>query len=128
MLNIEDKFNYRAVLIYLRANALPYMSIAQYVEHLSAEDPNIDVTDATAQLFASVSRPPPARQQIVTAVKAITTTVLSGFATVDDAEYEKRIAFCDDCEHFKESRCYLCGCYMKVKAKLEAQRCPAEKW
>ena len=44
--------------------------------------------------------------------------------------HETRLAICKTCEHFKpkSERCALCGCFMKLKTKLENASCPVGKW
>lgn len=42
----------------------------------------------------------------------------------------KRLDICLSCEFFDhtQERCTKCGCFMKLKAKLLAAKCPLEKW
>lgn len=60
---------------------------------------------------------------------------LSGLATkgvlvVSDSKYTERIQVCEVCEFFDKMqfRCGKCGCYMKMKARLDASKCPEAKW
>ena len=40
-----------------------------------------------------------------------------------------RIKTCLGCEHLKKhTRCDKCGCFMKVKTRLAAAKCPIGKW
>ncbi|MEO0968038.1 MAG: hypothetical protein AAFX80_06755 [Cyanobacteria bacterium J06639_18] len=41
-----------------------------------------------------------------------------------------RLGICATCDKFnaEEKRCTLCGCFMMVKANLEAANCPGNKW
>lgn len=41
---------------------------------------------------------------------------------------EKRIATCKGCEQLKLNRCQACGCYIVVKAGMDAEKCPEGKW
>jgi hypothetical protein len=47
-----------------------------------------------------------------------------------DEEVAKRQAICNDCEYYaKDSqRCQKCGCFLKIKIKLETEHCPIQKW
>jgi hypothetical protein len=40
----------------------------------------------------------------------------------------KRLDECGRCEHFKDSKCGRCGCYMSIKAKMATSKCPIGKW
>ena len=48
----------------------------------------------------------------------------------DDAEIERRKAICEGCELFAGGRCShkACGCFLRAKTWLRAERCPAGKW
>jgi hypothetical protein len=54
----------------------------------------------------------------------------SGFQTSSEEEIARRLEICGDCEHFvpESSRCSLCGCFAKLKAKLKSGKCPINKW
>lgn len=75
-----------------------------------------------------------APQMAVSAAKAAARFAFSGFKTVDDATYQKRWQACLACEHLlaaekeEHRRCALCGCFMKFKTKLPAEKCRAGKW
>lgn len=47
-----------------------------------------------------------------------------------EEKYAERIAICASCEHLIQPtfRCSKCGCFMKLKAKLEDAKCPVQKW
>ena|SRR5579862_815334 len=54
-----------------------------------------------------------------------------GFANVDDAVYEARLAVCHKCteKYIPESkRCAACGCYVEIKARMASEDCPLGKW
>lgn len=49
------------------------------------------------------------------------------FATTETIE--KRIELCMACEHLKNnSRCKLCGCWVRLKARIDIAHCPIDKW
>jgi hypothetical protein len=43
---------------------------------------------------------------------------------------EQRFSICKGCPEFMQltSQCKKCGCVMSIKTKLEAAKCPMEKW
>jgi hypothetical protein len=44
--------------------------------------------------------------------------------------FNQRFEICKGCEFLTHhtSRCQKCGCFMKVKTRLEAAKCPLGKW
>ena len=52
------------------------------------------------------------------------------FRLASSAEAARRLSICGACDRFEASsgRCLECGCYMTVKARVAAMRCPIEKW
>ena len=73
---------------------------------------------------------PPLLTQAGNAVKAAAGFVASGFAVADQAEQERRLAICQECEFFDHarSRCTKCGCIAVWKAWVASQKCPIGKW
>lgn len=47
-----------------------------------------------------------------------------------DQVYKERIAFCKQCEfYFKPTgNCKMCGCFMKIKARISMMDCPKKYW
>jgi hypothetical protein len=45
-------------------------------------------------------------------------------------EEDRRMAICEGCEFLKRpaKQCSKCGCFMKLKTKLERGHCPIHKW
>lgn len=47
-------------------------------------------------------------------------------------EKERRFGICKGCQYFRESseRCLhpACGCFLRAKTWLRAERCPVQKW
>ena len=41
---------------------------------------------------------------------------------------KKRLAECNNCEYYNGLRCSLCGCVMRIKAKIDFTKCPIGKW
>lgn len=50
--------------------------------------------------------------------------------TVDDIKHKERYDICQNCEFFipLTKQCKKCGCFMNVKTKLHAAKCPMAKW
>jgi len=73
---------------------------------------------------------PSTMQMAKNLAKATKDHVRSGLKTVSDDKIKERLDICGDCEHFvpHSSRCNLCGCFTKFKAKLKSGGCPIKKW
>jgi hypothetical protein len=48
----------------------------------------------------------------------------------NEEEFERRMDICRSCEFFRANTqtCRKCGCFMKLKTKLERAHCPIKKW
>lgn len=56
-------------------------------------------------------------------------THMKGVTLVADEEYNRRIAFCAECEKLQYgSTCMLCGAVVQVRCRLEKGKCPGKKW
>lgn len=53
-----------------------------------------------------------------------------GILLVSAEEADKRFATCLGCEFLlvEQSRCLKCGCFMNMKTRLQASKCPVGKW
>lgn len=84
------------------------------------------------QVNAPASEYPPLLTQLGTAAKAAARFIGSGCATVDRAEFDRRHAICEGCEHFDRAadRCRKCSCHLAVKPWSKAEKCPLKppKW
>ncbi|MBE5947539.1 MAG: hypothetical protein E7261_00775 [Lachnospiraceae bacterium] len=50
---------------------------------------------------------------------------------VEDKEYERRLAICEDCDGRMGPTCRYCGCFVLARAKRKDQECPMpgkNKW
>lgn len=58
------------------------------------------------------------------------TTIRAMIQMAPPAVVAERVAICGGCEHFQKvaRRCKLCGCFVHLKAKAQASKCPAGKW
>jgi hypothetical protein len=41
---------------------------------------------------------------------------------------KRRLDVCRSCPHLQNIRCTVCGCFISLKAGLEATSCPLKKW
>ena len=41
------------------------------------------------------------------------------------AEYERRLALCKECERLLDGMCAVCGCYVEMRAAVTGNHCPA---
>lgn len=46
----------------------------------------------------------------------------------EQAVYEDRLALCKQCDYLNEGLCRACGCFVELRAVVERNRCPYEKW
>ncbi len=99
-------------------------------------DDNPDVVqreEFRALLVKQASELPPLIQQAGTLAGAVgraAGAVLTGQPVIASGEQQAtRWAICLACEHLEgESRCRICGCYMKAKTAMAQERCPIAKW
>lgn len=71
---------------------------------------------------------PTVADQIKSASKAALRYARSGGKLVNDEIYQTRIGICRACEFLHGGRCSRCGCFMRLKAKLPAEKCRVGKW
>lgn len=48
--------------------------------------------------------------------------------SITEDQAKQRLAICEGCEFYANTRCTKCGCYMAVKTHLKAANCPVGKW
>jgi hypothetical protein len=65
---------------------------------------------------------------IETAVNVAASVANGDQINLSEEEANKRLAICESCEFYINSRCSKCGCYMAVKTYLKAANCPVGKW
>ena len=46
----------------------------------------------------------------------------------DNAESERRLNVCRECEKLNQGTCLACGCFVEIRAALNKGRCPYKKW
>ena len=45
-----------------------------------------------------------------------------------DALYAQRLAVCKECEQLSTGTCFVCGCYVEMRAAKKNGYCPSRKW
>lgn len=70
--------------------------------------------------------------ELKTATTALVQFVKSGGQLLSKEDTKARLDICETCPHRSSHllgyRCYACGCFLKVKAKLPNEHCPLRKW
>lgn len=51
-----------------------------------------------------------------------------GAVIAQESKQETRINICISCTELIDGKCNKCGCYMNIKVRLEAAKCPIGKW
>jgi len=60
--------------------------------------------------------------------EALAAFAADGLKTVSARDYRTRLETCDGCGRRRGNRCLECGCYLSIKARGRAFRCPLSKW
>ncbi len=42
--------------------------------------------------------------------------------------YETRLGVCKECDLLADAMCRACGCYVEMRAAIEENACPYDKW
>lgn len=71
---------------------------------------------------------PPATTMAGNLGKALVGFVSDGGQLATAEELERRLLVCSTCEHRRNTRCAVCGCFLDAKAKMRAQECPLGYW
>ena len=97
--------------------------------------PGLLAPDACALVLRPAAAPfeyPNAAQMAGNLARAAGEFVASGFAVVEPEELDRRLAICHECTLYDAAagRCThpACGCFMAIKARAAAFRCPIGKW
>ena len=63
-------------------------------------------------------------------LKSLEGMVKNGALMATEEKAQSRMQICSTCTCFEvaSARCKLCGCFMTTKVRLEASKCPANKW
>lgn len=56
--------------------------------------------------------------------------IKEGKMLADAEKANQRMSICESCEFLKKDfyQCNKCKCFMKIKTKLQAAKCPIDKW
>ena len=48
----------------------------------------------------------------------------------ESQEYQRRLAFCKECDNLINGMCRICGCFVEYRAAVEKNHCPGteKKW
>ena len=62
--------------------------------------------------------------------KSLPWHILNKNKKIEENLAENRFNICKECPEFIKitSQCKKCGCFMNIKTKLEAAKCPINKW
>jgi len=60
--------------------------------------------------------------------KALAAFAADGCQTVSKTTYRIRLQTCAPCQRREDNWCLECGCFLPIKAKGRAWRCPLDKW
>lgn len=92
----------------------------QKIKELASSNKKLDMPTAP-QLVKNLGN------SVVNNIKSV---MAGNSLNISDEEKEKRLSICKGCEFFSQvdDRCSRCGCYLKVKTYLKAERCPIGKW
>jgi hypothetical protein len=71
---------------------------------------------------------PPLTTQAANLFQSVVAFVGEGCGIVDDATYRQRLEICQSCDRRSGKRCAACGCWINVKARGRAFRCPIGRW
>ena len=65
-----------------------------------------------------------------TAVDSLKGITQRGILLANQEKIQQRMDICYKCNclDIKTVRCKLCGCFMKIKVRLDGSKCPAHKW
>ena len=66
-------------------------------------------------------------KRIVRFIIALFKYIVWGDQVTSD-KYNSRISICNQCSDKCGSKCCICGCYLKKKAKWSTESCPKNKW
>ena len=72
--------------------------------------------------------PPSLARRAWNLARSLVDFVADGLRTVTAGEYRRRLDVCDRCDQRLGNRCSQCGCWLSLKARGRAFRCPLEKW
>ena len=99
------------------------MDIKKYMDQIRREQ-----LKAVEQKNSMPSIAEMGKNLVQTAVDTVKSAVAGEGISIADTQAADRLAICEACEFYKDTRCTKCGCYMAVKTHLKAANCPVGKW
>jgi hypothetical protein len=54
--------------------------------------------------------------------------VMQALVTPESEKAQARLEICKTCPEWTGTRCKICGCFTKLKVRLEKEKCPLGKW
>lgn len=90
------------------------------IQELSSSNKNLPMP-STGQMIRNIGG---------SIVKNIQSVAAGNPLNISEDEKEKRLNICRSCEFFElsDERCSKCGCYLKIKTYLKAEKCPVGRW
>jgi len=61
-------------------------------------------------------------------LKSLRDFTKDGCRTLSVDDYKRRLDVCTACPQRERNKCGICGCYLSLKARGRAFRCPLDKW
>jgi hypothetical protein len=55
-------------------------------------------------------------------------SIISRLGLAEEKLAETRLKICGKCEHYSHHQCAKCGCFMFIKARIKAMKCPIGLW
>lgn len=74
------------------------------------------------------SKDPTKRSRPWNLVKSLADFVADGCKTLAHEDYRARLLICTHCDQRKDNTCNICGCFLSLKARGRAFKCPLDKW
>lgn len=89
-----------------------------------------DASSVTCEPFAGDPSHKGAIGMALGTLSAVVAGIASGGPLMaTEEEYQRRLAVCEACPWLDDQkRCKKCSCYTRVKAHLDAAKCPLAKW
>lgn len=54
--------------------------------------------------------------------------VFSGLSKTNETVYHARLQTCNKCIYRRKDRCSVCGCFIRIKASWQTEKCPKGYW
>ena len=74
------------------------------------------------------TRDPEMRSRPWNFIKSMADFVADGCTTLSQEDYRARLMVCTHCAERTDNTCAICGCYLALKARGRAFKCPLGRW